>query len=248
MEDPQRFNSRRSVLKAGLAIGGGMLFGGALAGCSAEASGTGQGAAVGSQTVTTPQEAIDTLMAGNQRFVTGRSVAQAGYTEQRAKTLKTQEPFAVIVACSDSRVSPEILFDQGLGRLFVVRVAGNTADSAVLQGSIEYATVELGSVLVMVLGHQNCGAVKAALQQVTEGSTVPGQIADAVAAVVPAARQVTGLPASEQLDAAIEGNVRMTVSLLKSLPPLLSEQVATNKIEIVGGEYKLDTGKVALIS
>jgi carbonic anhydrase len=241
--------SRRTVLKAAMAASGGVFLGGALAGCTpTTTTATLAPSTATPATVTNPDEALQVLMDGNARFVAGQETAAPYYTAQRIETIESQSPFAVILGCADSRVPPEIIFDQGVGSLFVVRAAGNTATTSLIQGSVEYGTEELGGVLVMVLGHQNCGAVKAALASVTKGATTPGQIPDVVAPILPAAQQASSLASADQLDGAITANVKQTVTLLKGLAPLLTQQLSAGQIKIVGGEYQLDTGKVTLVA
>ena len=131
------------------------------------------------------KEALERLMKGNERFVKGRAIQPNGSPEHRRELLAGQEPFAVVLGCSDSRVPPEIIFDCGLGEIFVIRVAGNILDDVVI-GSIEYAVEHLGTRLVLVLGHESCGAVGASL----EGGEAGGHIDSIVNAIVPAVESV----------------------------------------------------------
>lgn len=183
-------------------------------------------------------QAYKMLMAGNQRYAAGRPLGPNRQAQRRTEVAKGQHPFAIVVACSDSRVPPELLFDQGLGDLFVTRLAGNIVDDPAL-GSIEYGVVKLGAHLIFVLGHKKCGAVEAAV----EGGAVPGHIGSVVRAIQPAVEQVRGKPGS-LLDHAIEENVRQTVKRLKTSDPLLAERVKSGQLKVAGGVYDLNTGRV----
>ncbi|HEV3265686.1 MAG TPA: carbonic anhydrase [Acidimicrobiales bacterium] len=239
--------SRRAFLAKGAVATGGILAGAALAGCS---SGTSVAA---STTTTFPQvkngdDGLARLVAGNDRFVSGNPTHQGRTSARQVELVDTQSPYAIILGCSDSRVSPEIIFDEGIGELFVVRVAGNTAMDPILLGSIEYSVEALGSVLLMVLGHENCGAVKAALSEVQKGTKFPGDIGNLLGPVVPAAQSVGTLPAGSQLDAAIKQNVLNMVQLLNSSAAILQPAVAAGTLKIVGAEYTLRTGKVTILT
>jgi carbonic anhydrase len=198
--------------------------------------------------VTDGDEALARLMAGNARFVAGQPLNQGRGTLRRAETAQGQSPFAVILSCSDSRVSPEIIFDEGLGDLFVVRVAGNTAETPIVQGSIEYSVEHLHTLLVMVLGHQACGAVKAALDTVAGAPAAAGQITSLVTPILPAAHNVRSLPKDRQLDAAIAQNVTNQVAILRTLQPTLAPEITDGRVKLVGAEYVLDSGGVQLLS
>jgi carbonic anhydrase len=240
--------SRRAFLAKGAVATGGILAGAALAGCG---SGTATVAASTTTTfphVTNGDDALARLVAGNNRFVSGKPTHQGRTSARQVELVDTQSPFAIILGCSDSRVSPEIIFDQGIGDLFVVRVAGNTAMDPILLGSIEYSVEELGSVLLMVLGHENCGAVKAALSEVQKGTKFPGDIGNLLGPVVPAAQSVGTLPAASQLDAAIKQNVMNQVQSLNSSPALLQPAVTAGQLKVVGAEYTLRTGKVTILT
>jgi len=188
----------------------------------------------------TAEETLKDLMSGNERFVAGKSINPRQSPADFSKLATGQSPDAVIVGCSDSRVSPEILFDQGVGDLFVIRVAGNVISGAgpTVKGSIAYAVVVLGAPLVMVLGHSQCGAVKSALE--TKQLAVPDSIKDLVGMVT------TG--GEKDLDRAIVANVRAGVAKLKSLEPTLTRYVETKRLKVVGGVYELATGKVSLVA
>lgn len=188
----------------------------------------------------TADESLKDLMAGNERFVAGKTMNPRQSPADFSKLATGQTPDAVIVGCADSRVPPEILFDQGVGDLFVIRVAGNVISGAgpTIKGSIAYAVVVLGAPLVMVLGHSQCGAVKAALE--TKEQTLPQSIRDLVGLVS------TG--GEKDLDRAIAANVRTGVTKLKNLEPSLTQYVETKRIKVVGAVYDLASGKVNLVA
>lgn len=183
--------------------------------------------------------ALGELVEGNRRFVTGHLEHARQDKERRDELAKSQHPFAVIVGCSDSRVPPEVVFDQGLGDLFVVRVAGNVVDDASL-GSIEYAVEHLGASLVIVLGHERCGAVQAAL----DGKALPGHIGAIGAALSPAIAEAKAQRGGDPLDTAVRANVRRIVRQLTGAEPLLAHAAHEGELEIVGARYDLDTGEV----
>jgi carbonic anhydrase len=155
---------------------------------------------------------------------------------------------AVIVGCSDSRVPPELLFDQGIGDLFVVRVAGNVVNGAgpIVKGTIEYAVAELGVSLIMVLGHANCGAVKSALKHIDANDPLPGAINELVLSIKPAVAATEG-HAGDSLENAIRANVRLGVARLKGLEPILAGPVKQGTVKVVGAVYDLRTGAVTVI-
>jgi carbonic anhydrase len=190
----------------------------------------------------TADQAWQRLDDGNRRFASGHGNAVANYSSRRAEVAKGQQPFAVIVSCSDSRVGPEVVFDQGLGDLFVVRTAGHVVDDEAL-GSIEYAVEHLGSPLIVVLGHSRCGAVSAAV----EGGTPEGHIGAVTSAIRPAVEQTRGMP-GDAVDNAVRANVRDVVQQLQGSGPILSEFVHENKLKVVGARYDLDTGRVERIN
>lgn len=157
-----------------------------------------------------------------------------------------QYPYAAILCCADSRVSPEILFSAGLGDLFVVRNAGNTADAAAT-GSLEYAVAELGVALVGVMGHERCGAVKAAVAVVEEDARLPGAMEDMIAPIVPSAIAACRHPGGDKVQEAAEENVRRMVQHLLTRSHIIAEAVAAGRLEVVGGFYGLDEGRVRLV-
>ena len=163
--------------------------------------------------------------------------------EHRLEIAQGQAPFAAYVTCSDSRVSPEILFGRGLGELFIIRNAGNTVDTVAL-GSIEYAVAELGVPLIVVMGHESCGAVKAAKAVVDDNATFPGSIGRMIEPIIPAVLEVRGSE-GDMLDNAIRANVSRVVKQLRTTTdPLLLDPQAAGKLKVVGAHYDLDTGKV----
>ncbi|PYK45511.1 MAG: carbonic anhydrase [Verrucomicrobia bacterium] len=189
-----------------------------------------------------PAEAISKLKEGNGRYTSGNLQHPGQTSERRAELAKTQHPFATILSCSDSRVPPEIVFDQGLGDLFIVRVAGNVINDEGL-GSVEYSVDHLGSRLILVLGHQNCGAVKAARETIAAKGNAPGHIESLVTAIKPAVEAT----AKEDLDATIKVNVKHVVQALRSSTPILKAEVDSGKIQVIGGYYSLDTGAVTFL-
>jgi carbonic anhydrase len=188
----------------------------------------------------TADEALKDLLAGNERFVTGKTLNPRQSPADFSKLALGQAPDAVIVGCADSRVPPEILFDQGVGDLFVIRVAGNVVSGAgpTVKGSIAYAVVVLGAPLVMVLGHSQCGAVKSALE--TKELTLPESIRDLV--------RMVSTGGEKDLDRAIVANVRAGVAKLKSLEPTLTHYVETKRLKVVGAVYNLASGKVTVVA
>lgn len=234
-------------MRTGLVTAGGLTAAGALAACGSSSS-----SSAASTTTTLPvtngDDALQRLLAGNRRFVQGVPVNQGRDSVRRAAVAETQKPFAVILGCSDSRVTPEVLFDEGIGDLFLVRVAGNTAAAPSLVGSIEYSAEVLGSVLLMVLGHEGCGAVKAAIAHVTKGEEEPGHIEAFVDPIIPAVQAVQGQPPDQLMNAAIQQNVRMQVQQLSASTPLLAPLVSSGKLKVVGAEYHLASGQVQLVT
>ena len=194
------------------------------------------------QPAVAPTEAISKLKEGNGRY-TGGNLQHPGQTaERRTELANTQHPFATIVSCSDSRVPPEIVFDQGLGDLFIVRVAGNVINDEGL-GSIEYSVDHLGTRLILVLGHQSCGAVKAARETIAAKGKAPGHIESLVTAIKPAVEAT----AKDDLDATVKANVKNVVQALRSSTPILKAKVDSGDIRVLGGYYSLETGAVTFL-
>ena len=189
-----------------------------------------------------PAEAISKLEEGNGRYTSGNLQHPGQTAERRTELANTQHPFATIVSCSDSRVPPEIVFDQGLGDLFIVRVAGNVINDEGL-GSIEYSVDHLGTRLILVLGHQSCGAVKAARETIAAKGKAPGHIESLVMAIKPAVEAT----AKDDLDTTVKANVKNVVQALRSSTPILKAKVDSGDIRVIGGYYSLDTGAVTFL-
>jgi carbonic anhydrase len=192
----------------------------------------------------TGDESLQKLMDGNKRYVEGAQINKDLGDSKRKEILKGQHPFATIITCSDSRVPPEHIFDQGLGDIFIIRVAGNVVDSIAL-GSIEYGAEHVGTPLLMLLGHSNCGAVTAALG--AKGAP-EGNIGAIVKKIQPAVKKAKkkGGSNEEVLETAIKENVmNVYADVMKS--PVIKELVHEGKLKIVAAEYDLATGKVNMI-
>lgn len=209
------------------------------------------GAALGAATpvaaaekpVANADEALKRLMEGNVRFVTDKTIDPNQSTSRRAELAKGQHPFATILSCVDSRVPPEIVFDRGLGDLFVIRTAGQVVDKAVL-GSIEFGAEELGISLIVVMGHEKCGAVKATIETLEKGAKAPGSIEYLVEGIAPAVKAVKN-KTGDMLDNAVRANVDVSVAALKK-SKILAHLIETGKVKIIGARYDLDSGKVEL--
>ncbi len=190
----------------------------------------------------TPDQALAQLMVGNQRYISRKKMYLNQTQTRLQEVAQSQHPFAVVLGCADSRVPPEILFDRGLGDLFVVRVAGNSLNDATL-ASIEYAVKNLAVPLVMVLGHERCGAVTAVL----ENQPLPGHLSQFAAAILPAI-EASAQEEGDRLDNAVRANIRFVTAQLQASTPVLAEQVQANQLKIVGARYDLDTGLVEVIA
>lgn len=190
------------------------------------------------------EAALRRLMEGNRRYAAGEARGLDGSPKRRREIAEEQSPFAVVLACSDSRVPPELLFDEGLGDLFVVRVAGNVVDDAVL-GSIEYAVGELGTFLVMVLGHERCGAVSAAVEEAEEGAAPPAHVISLVDPILPAAEEARRRP-GDLVDNTVRANVALSRERIRSSLPVLGPAVDRGDLGVVGAYYDLEDGRVVL--
>jgi carbonic anhydrase len=190
-------------------------------------------------------QALHALLEGHQRYVTGKPLRPRQTATRRTAVAQSQRPIAIIFGCADSRVPVEIIFDQGLGDLFVIRLAGQILTDAVV-GSIEYAVEELGVSLVMVLGHERCGAVSAAVAAVAGGGSSPGHIGTLVDAIKPAVEQVKNLP-GDVVDNAVRAHVSLVAAQLRSSLPLLAPLVQAGKLKIVGARIDLDSGEIEMI-
>lgn len=187
------------------------------------------------------QKALNKLIEGNQRYVNSSTVCHEDWSAKRLAQAQGQAPFAVIVTCSDSRVPPEIIFDQVLGDLFVIRLAGNIVDDFAI-GSIEYGVTVLGADLIVVLGHSNCGAVEGALK----GLKFDNHIQEVLTAIQPAVETVKGT-SGNVLEKAIKANVKQVQDKLKSSKPVLAKLLEQKKLSISGGYYDLASGKVEFL-
>ncbi len=187
-------------------------------------------------------------MAGNARFAAGQALAPRRRPEDYRAVAERQNPMAVVVGCADSRVPPELVFDMGVGDLFVVRVAGNvvTSAGAAVKGSIEYAVAELNVPMVFVLGHSRCGAVKSAVQHIAKRDSLPGAIDELVELIKPAVARIEQMP-GDKLRNAIRANVQMGIDRLMGLEPILAPRVRDGRVKIGGGVYDLRSGRVALL-
>ncbi|HEY2477023.1 MAG TPA: carbonic anhydrase [Candidatus Cybelea sp.] len=192
-----------------------------------------------------PQQLLNRLMAGNKRFVNNQLPRQGSLIEKREALIDTQAPFASILTCADSRVVPNFVFVQGLGDLFVERVAGNFPDDVVI-GSIEYAVEHLGTRVIMVLGHQNCGAVKAVYSAIETNTPLPAHLLAIQQAMAPGIAGV--VKAKGSMDQAISANVNAAVAKLRISPPIISKGAADGSLLVVGGVYHLANGEVKLVS
>jgi carbonic anhydrase len=193
---------------------------------------------VSAQTALSPDAALQQLIDGNGRFAAGRLTSfDEDLSILKAKTVDEQEPFAAVLSCADSRVPVELIFDQSIGHVFVTRVAGNIATSPMI-ASLEYSVAVLGAKAIMVLGHANCGAVKAAI----DAKPAPGQISVLYPYIRPAVEQ-----AGADLEAAIKANAKIQAALLRQSSPVLAEQLKQNQLKIAAAYYDLATGKVTLL-
>lgn len=188
---------------------------------------------------------LERLLEGNTRFAAGKSLHKHSSLEWRAQIAKEQKPFATILGCADSRVTPELIFDQGLGDLFVVRVAGNIVDADVT-GSLEYAALHLHTRLFVVLGHEQCGAVSAVVAAAEESKEPPG-LQKLLQRVRPALKDIDPqLPKEKRIAAAVEANVRWSMTQLATIPEH-KKALAEGKAALVGAVYELKTGKVRVL-
>ena len=195
------------------------------------------------KTSLTPTQALDLLKKGNDTSLTDSPVRAVQGRDRRIEIARGQAPIAVLVSCSDSRVPPELLFGRGLGELFIVRNAGNSVDTVAL-GSIEYGVAQLGVPLVVVMGHERCGAVEAAVSVVRDGASFPGSIGRMIEPIVPAVIRAQK-QGGDLLDAAVRENVRGVVNRLRTASePMLLDPLRVGKLRIVGARYDLDDGRV----
>jgi carbonic anhydrase len=197
------------------------------------------------ENILSPQAALQRLVKGNERYVDGVS-KRHDFRHEREALTKGQNPFAGILSCADSRVAPEYAFDTGRGDLFVCRVAGNFLNTDVV-ASFEYAVQVLHTPLLMVLGHESCGAVDAAIKSIRDGTTLPGHLPALVEAIGPAVKDTQGKP-GDALENAIKQNVLLNVERLKAATPIIEAFVSEKKVHVVGAVYNLEDGHIELLS
>lgn len=224
--------SRRIMLGAGLAAAAAAPFAGVAHAQPARAADT-------------PDAALKLLLDGNARYVSNQ-MNERDFSAGRAARVRGQAPFAAILGCADARVAPELAFDQPPGDLFVVRVAGNfmTPDGL---ASLEYGAAVLGTKVIMVLGHTNCGAINATLAALQKGNDQPGHIGDLVRAMKPGVEPALKQPGDDLAQRAVLANVRWNVQRLIEAKPILADMVTAKKLRVVGAVYDLATGKVTLV-
>lgn len=193
----------------------------------------------------TATQALDILKRGNADFLSGKPLLADSNGKRRLAIARGQEPFAILVSCSDSRVPPEVLFGRGLGELFIIRNAGNTVDTAAM-GSIEYGVAVLKVPLIVVMGHERCGAVQAAVDVVEKNTMFPGSIGRMIEPIIPAVLKARSDGAGGDLtDASIRANVMRTVTRLRTASePLILDPFNAGTLKIVGARYDLDDGRV----
>jgi carbonic anhydrase len=223
--------SRRQLLRAGLVT--------AAAGFVATSLDLALPTQLLAQSSLTPDAALAELVAGNKRFVSGKLKAHdEDLAILKQHTEEKQEPFAAVLSCADSRVPVELVFDQSIGHIFVTRVAGNLITPEII-GSLEYGAAVLGTKVILVMGHSNCGAVKATMQ----GQEVPGQISSLFPHIQPGVDQ-----GGSSLQAATEANAKWQATLLSQSSTVISGMVKAGKLKVVAGYYDLGTGNVKLLS
>lgn len=197
--------------------------------------------------VLSPDQAIKRLMEGNKRYTSGKTQNRS-FASTRAALAGGQNPYASILSCADSRVSPELCFDEERGDLFVTRVAGNYVTNDIL-ASLEYGAAVLNSPLIMVLGHTSCGAVSATVSAFEKHAEFPGHIQNIVTALMPAVRAAASKPhQGTLLHAATIQNIKQNVQQLQEATPILSKAVQAGKVKVIGGLYDLKTGRVELVA
>jgi carbonic anhydrase len=234
----RRHCSRRAVLRFAATSAIGLALGGS--GSAKEAK-----APPKPQNVLSPDASLERLLQGNQRYVDGVS-RRHDFKHEREALVGGQNPFASILSCADSRIAPEYAFDSGRGDLFVCRVAGNFANNDTI-ASLEYSVAILGAPLILVLGHEACGAVDATIKSLKDGTTLPGHLPSLVTALAPAVNAVSQQPGN-LLDNATRKNVIDTIEKLKSATPILSAAIEQRKLRVVGGIYRLKDGRVYMLT
>ncbi|MDP9793449.1 carbonic anhydrase [Catenuloplanes nepalensis] len=201
-------------------------------------------APAGEPAPTTPAAAVRRLLAGNRRFTSGRARHPHQSLARLHEVAAGQHPWAVLLGCADSRVSPELLFDEGIGDLFDDRVAGNIVDDLLL-GSMEYAVEEFAPPLILVLGHERCGAISATINAINTGASAPGHIASIVEALRPIVAPYASAP--DGVERAVQANVRAQVAAIVAQSEIIRERVESGETAVVGARYDLDTGVVTLV-
>jgi carbonic anhydrase len=211
---------------------------------------TGVAAASAGAPAVSQQEALTKLKEGNARFVSGAHRHIGDSMDDVKKLAAGQKPYAIVLTCSDSRLPPEILFDSGIGELFVIRVAGNVVDPIIL-GSIEYAAEHLGTPLVLVLGHEKCGAVKATVELKGKGEGNIGAIVQAIRPALKKTKSMGKVPESDQaqfVEAVADANIALVKESLTGKSKVLQHLVAANKLKIVTAKYHIDHGEVEILN
>lgn len=235
--------TRRQILGGTGALGAAALFGGGSSLAAAPTAPSSPAPVAPTASDLTPAQALQRLRDGNAAFLRGEQVSTDGNAQLRLNLAQGQAPFAAYVTCSDSRVPPELLFGRGLGELFIIRNAGNTVDTVAL-GSIEYAVAILETPLVVVMGHESCGAVAAAASVVTDNATFPGSIGPMVEPIIPAVLQAQS-EEGDLVDNAVRANVRRVVRQLREqTDPIMLDPQRDGKLWVVGAYYKLSSGEV----
>ena len=255
--DPRRV-SRRSLLRTSAILGTSVPLGAwALTACSDSPSSSPKTASPTSSapsrgktenlTGLTPDQALLKLKEGNDRFVASKGDDPNLSSERRVSVAAGQHPFAGIIGCIDSRVPPELVFDRGLGDLFVGRVGAAIADDSQI-GGMEFGVLEFGIPLLMVLGHERCGAVKATIEALEKHTAAPGQIGSLVTPIIPAVKAAEAKEAkpAELLDQSVRESIKISVAVLRK-SPVLSGLISSGKLKVVGARYDLDTGRVDIL-
>ena len=234
--------SRRAVLGAGALVASTAIVGNLAGPAAAQSS---ESAPAAAPNAISPAEALQRLVEGNERYVNNVS-RNVDFSVDRASRAAGQYPFAGFISCADSRIAPEIAFDQPPGEVFVVRLAGNFVDTNGL-ASVEFGVAVLGIPLLVVLGHSGCGAIAATIDVIENGTELPGHLPGLVNALKPGVERALGENPEDPLKAATAENVRYNVEQLKKATPIISEAVAAGKVDVVGGVYDIATGKVEML-
>lgn len=236
--------SRRSFIRHSAALGIGVTLGvPGLAGCGTSSSSSADRKSSENLTGLTPDQALQKLRDGNDRFVALKGDPNVS-NERRVSVAAGQHPFAGVIGCIDSRVPPELVFDRGLGDLFVGRVGAAIADDSQI-GGMEFGVLEFGMPLLVVLGHERCGAVTAAVEAMEKGDTPPGQIGSIVSPIIPAVEAAKANPADpvNLVEQSVRESMKISVAALRR-SPVLSGLISAGKLKVVGARYDLDTGRV----